>query len=308
MPTQNKDITQPSDLQAHGEGTGALRSKIPVYQRSPNSAAACNHACPAGENIQAWLGLAQEGRYAEGWQKLVEENPLPAVHGRVCYHPCEDHCNRAQVDTPVSIHAVERFLGDKALEEDWQIAFRPDPLGQKSAHRGGRPQRPFGGLPPAPRGARSGNTGGRATARRHDALWHPPYRLPRPVLDAEIQRIVNMGIAVRLNHKVTDVVQEKRLAASTPFLSPLAPIFPKKRTFRRGTRAKSSTPDLFERHGGRSNAQIGPKSGHLRRRQYGHGRRAGGQTLGLRTAHHLPPRPRTCPPMPSRPTKPWRKG
>jgi len=73
MPMLDKDLVQPSDLQSHSEGTGALRSQIPQYV---DFLPPCNSACPAGENIQAWLGLAQAGHYAEAWQKLVEENPL----------------------------------------------------------------------------------------------------------------------------------------------------------------------------------------------------------------------------------------
>ncbi len=206
MPTQNKDITRPSDLQAHGEGTGALRTQIPVYT---DMLPPCNNACPAGENIQAWLGLAQEGRYEEAWQKLVEENPLPAVHGRVCYHPCEDHCNRTQVDTPVSIHAIERFLGDKALEEGWQVRFDQKSSGKKVLIIGGGPS----GISAAYHLRRAGHeveireAGPLLGGMMHFGI--PPYRLPRNVLDAEIQRIVHMGISVRLDYKVTDVVQEK---------------------------------------------------------------------------------------------------
>lgn len=206
MLTQNKDITQPSDLQAHGEGTGALRSKIPVYQ---DLLPPCNHACPAGENIQAWLGLAQEGRYAEAWQKLVEENPMPAVHGRVCYHPCEDHCNRSQIDTPVSIHALERFLGDKAIEEGWPLPLTQLLSGKKVLIVGGGPS----GLSAAYHLRRAGHAVEiREAGPLLGGMMHfgiPPYRLPRRVLDTEIQRIVNMGVAVQLNHKVTDVLKEK---------------------------------------------------------------------------------------------------
>lgn len=81
----------------------------------------CNQACPAGEDIQSWLSYAQAGRYRQAWETLMRDNPLPAVHGRVCYHPCEAACNRSAVDSPVGIHAVERFLGDLAIEHDWRI-------------------------------------------------------------------------------------------------------------------------------------------------------------------------------------------
>ena len=72
-----------------------IRTMRPVYvDRLPP----CNHACPAGENVQAWLSEAQAGRYREAWDIIVRDNPMPAVHGRVCYHPCEDACNRKDVD------------------------------------------------------------------------------------------------------------------------------------------------------------------------------------------------------------------
>lgn len=206
MPTQNNDITRPSDLQAHAEGTGALRTQRPVYL---DMLPPCNNACPAGENIQAWLSLAQEGRYEAAWQKLVEENPLPGVHGRVCYHPCEDHCNRAQMDTPVSIHAIERFLGDKALEEGWKIRFDAAPTGKKILIVGGGPS----GISAAYHLTRAGHTVEiREAGPILGGMMHfgiPPYRLPRAVLDAEIQRITDMGITVRLNHKVADLAEEK---------------------------------------------------------------------------------------------------
>lgn len=140
----------------------------------------------------------------------MEENPLPAVHGRVCYHPCEDHCNRTYVDTPVSIHAVERFLGDKALEEGWKIAVNAPATGKKVLIVGGGPS----GLSAAYHLRRAGHT-----VEIHEAgplpggMMHfgiPPYRLPRRVLEAEIQRILDMGIQIRLNHKVTDIAAEKR--------------------------------------------------------------------------------------------------
>ena len=80
--------------------TGSWRTKRPVYlDRLPP----CNHACPAGENIQGWLYHAESGDYEEAWRALTEENPLPAIMGRVCYHPCETACNRGKLDEAVGI-------------------------------------------------------------------------------------------------------------------------------------------------------------------------------------------------------------
>ena len=80
----------------------------------------CNDACPAGENIQAWLAHAQAGDYEAAWRELVSNNPLPAVHGRVCYHPCEDACNRGLVDEPINIRALKRFITDQVYAEPRQ--------------------------------------------------------------------------------------------------------------------------------------------------------------------------------------------
>jgi NADPH-dependent glutamate synthase beta subunit-like oxidoreductase len=100
--------------------TGSWRTSRPVYvDRLPP----CNNACPAGENIQAWLSHAEGGDYEAAWRVLIEDNPLPAVMGRVCYHPCESVCNRAHIDQAVGINSVERFLGDEAIKHGW--SFRP---------------------------------------------------------------------------------------------------------------------------------------------------------------------------------------
>ena len=106
------DITSPPDLKSHSEGTGPVRKQHPVYA---DFLPPCNQACPAGENIQAWLSLAQAGEYEAAWRVIMENNPIPAVIGRVCYHPCEDQCNRSHIDSTVNIHALERYLGDEAL-------------------------------------------------------------------------------------------------------------------------------------------------------------------------------------------------
>ena len=124
-----------------------VRTMRPLYvDRLPP----CNDACPAGENVQAWLAEAQAGRYRQAWEIIVRDNPLPAVHGRVCYHPCEDSCNRKDVDEAVSIHAVERFLGDEALKEGWTVGLRHAAFRQARTRRRRRAERPVDGLAPRP--------------------------------------------------------------------------------------------------------------------------------------------------------------
>ena len=207
MAYQKTDLTTETNLHEHGFGTGAVRSKRPVYV---DFFPPCNQACPAGENIQAWLALAQSGDYFEAWRKLTEENPMPAIHGRVCYHPCESACNRGALDTSVSIHAVERFLGDLAIEENWQFPKPQIKSGKKILVIGAGPS----GLSAAYHLARLGHdvsvyeAGPVAGGMMHFGI--PAYRLPRNVLRAEIKRIEELGVKFRLNYKVTDVLAEKQ--------------------------------------------------------------------------------------------------
>ncbi|MCB1675098.1 MAG: NAD(P)-binding protein, partial [Halioglobus sp.] len=120
-------MTCSPDLQQRS-GTGPQRLRRPNYV---SLLPPCNDACPAGEDIQAWLALAQAGEYEAAWRSLLRNNPMPAVHGRVCYHPCESHCNRAELDSAVSIHAVERFLGDLANEQGWRVEPDAAPSGKR---------------------------------------------------------------------------------------------------------------------------------------------------------------------------------
>ena len=118
----SEDVTPLPDL-AHGHSrAGPVREHRPVYV---DLLPPCNAGCPAGENIQAWLAHATAGRHEAAWRQLVADNPFAAIHGRVCYHPCETVCNRAHLDSAVSIHSVERFLGDLARERGW--TFEPPP-------------------------------------------------------------------------------------------------------------------------------------------------------------------------------------
>lgn len=206
MNSSHQDLTKPVDLTQHSTGTGALRSRRPEYV---DFLPPCNHACPAGENIQEWLSLAQAGKHYEAWQALIVHNPMPAIHGRVCYHPCEDGCNRSFVDTTVSIHAVERFLGDTAIELGWKPEFHAPKGGKRVLVIGAGPS----GLSAAYHLTRLGHTveiceaGPLPGGMMHFGI--PAYRLPRNILMAEIKRIEDMGVSIHLNHKVQDILSEK---------------------------------------------------------------------------------------------------
>lgn len=200
------DITKPVDLTLHAEGTGPKRFRRPVYV---DFMPPCNSACPAGENIQAWMAHAQAGNYFEAFQTLVEDNPFPAIMGRVCVKPCETGCNRTHIDTTVNIHAVERYIGDEAINQKWPIRFSIEPTGKKILIIGSGPS----GLSAAYHLARMGHTVEIVEAGGHPGglLWTgvPDYRLPKEILNAEIDRIVRMGVNIRLNYKVQDVKMEK---------------------------------------------------------------------------------------------------
>jgi NADPH-dependent glutamate synthase beta subunit-like oxidoreductase len=192
------------------KGSGPMRMRRPVYR---DLLPPCNAACPAGENIQAWLDLAQAGQYREAWEALVRDNPLPAVHGRVCYHPCENACNRGALDSAVSIHAVERFLGDLASERNWPFKVETAPTGKRVLIVGAGPS----GLSAAYHLARFGHSveiheaGPLAGGMMHFGI--PAYRLPRVDLAREVARIEAMGVRLVTNHRVDDVLAEKAAGA-----------------------------------------------------------------------------------------------
>jgi NADPH-dependent glutamate synthase beta subunit-like oxidoreductase len=200
------DITRPADLQGHDQGTGPVRSQYPVYK---DFLPPCNNACPAGENIQAWLALVQAGQYHQAWQILMQDNPMPSVHGRVCYHPCEPQCNREQLDGAVSIHAVERFLGDMALSENWRIQPDAPTSGKRVLVIGAGPS----GLSAAYHLTRLGHkvviheAGQVAGGMMRFGI--PAYRLPREELEGEIKRIEALGVEIILNRKVKNLLADK---------------------------------------------------------------------------------------------------
>jgi formate dehydrogenase beta subunit len=187
------------------KGTNAMRWQRAVYV---DLLPPCNNACPAGLNIQAWLALAQAGRYEEAWRKYMEENPLPATHGRACYHPCESGCNRQYLDQSVAIHSIDRFLGDLALEKGWTIPAGT-PTGKRVLVVGAGPA----GLSCAYHLRRLGHEAEiRDGGEEPGGMMRygmPAYRLPREGLSKEIARIESMGAKILGNHRVTDVLAEK---------------------------------------------------------------------------------------------------
>src|SRR6476659_3720817 len=205
-----RDVTALPDLLHSHSRAGPVRERRPVYV---DLLPPCNAGCPAGENIQAWLAHAKAGRHEQAWRQLVADNPLPAIHGRVCYHPCESVCNRADLDSAVSIHSVERFLGDLALQQGWRFDDPPIRSGKRVLVVGAGPC----GLSAAYHLSRLGHeveirdsgdvTGG---MMRYGI---PAYRLPRDVLAGELDRIAEMGVRVTCTHRVEDLVAEREEGA-----------------------------------------------------------------------------------------------
>jgi NADPH-dependent glutamate synthase beta subunit-like oxidoreductase len=192
-----------------GNKTGSWRTERAVYvDRLPP----CNHACPAGENIQQWLHDAEEGEagYERAWRQIMEDNPFPAIMGRVCYHPCESSCNRGQLDEAVGIHSVERFLGDEGIKHGWTVEAAAQSTGKRVLIVGAGPS----GLAAAYHLTRMGHeTTIRDAGSAPGGMMRygiPQYRLPRDVLDAEAGRILDMGATLELNAKVTNVLEAMR--------------------------------------------------------------------------------------------------
>jgi NADPH-dependent glutamate synthase beta subunit-like oxidoreductase len=172
--------------------TGNFRFFRPVYK---DKTPPCNHACPTGEQIQKYLDYVKHDRYLDGYLTILQDNPMPSVTGRVCYHPCETACNRAAHDEPIGIRGVERFLGDfgLALQENPITADLPPLNGRTVAVAGSGP----GGLACAYHLRRRGyasvvfealdRPGG--MLRAGIPAWH----LPEEVLDREIAKLLDLG-------------------------------------------------------------------------------------------------------------------
>ncbi|RJP71519.1 MAG: FAD-binding protein [Candidatus Abyssobacteria bacterium SURF_17] len=191
--------------------TGSWRYLRPRYEEKLSP---CIAACPAGERVEAWLRLLEDERYAEAWHLIKSVNPFPRVCGRVCFHPCETECNRGQYDRPIAIHALERFVADRARADD---KGRP-PSARKTGKSVGIVGSGPAGLTCAYHLARRGHsvTVYEAEAELGGMLRYgiPAYRLPKAVLDEEIEDIIMLGIDVHTNTRVEDIESLRRRHAA----------------------------------------------------------------------------------------------
>jgi 2-oxoacid:acceptor oxidoreductase delta subunit (pyruvate/2-ketoisovalerate family) len=182
--------------------TGAWRTQRPAYV---DLVPPCSAACPAGEDVRTWLRHTEDRDDETAWRVLTSTNPLPAVMGRICYRPCQTACNRAELDEAVGINSVERYLGDTAIAAGWELAPAGPPTGRHVVVVGSGPA----GLAAAHHLRRLGHA---VTVRESQPLpggmlryGIPRYRLPREVLDAEIQRLVATGIKLECGAPVEDL-------------------------------------------------------------------------------------------------------
>jgi 2-oxoacid:acceptor oxidoreductase delta subunit (pyruvate/2-ketoisovalerate family) len=187
-----------------------------------HSVAPCHGACPAGEDPQAYIALLDEGRPRKAWEELVRVNPLPAITGRVCHHPCETQCNRGQYDEPLAIHSIERYLGDQAIAHDWPYPVaRPDAGAPRVAVVGAGPS----GLAAAYHMIRTGYQVSlfAAVAEAGGTLRViPGYRLPAQVIAAECERVLSVGIDFHPNQRLgRDIfLDELRAEFKAVYLAP----------------------------------------------------------------------------------------
>lgn len=199
--------------------TGTWRAALPRHIHAPSP---CHTACPVNGDIAEWIGHARAGDLRRAFDTLSRNNPFPAIAGRVCHHPCETACNRTGYDEAISICKLERHVGDAAIAHGWGYERPAGKRRESIAVVGGGPS----GLSAAFQLARRGYAVTLYEAR--DQLGGlmrygiPAYRLPRDVLDAEIGRIVALGVAVRCGAAIDTpaALEQLRAAHDAVYLAP----------------------------------------------------------------------------------------
>jgi NADPH-dependent glutamate synthase beta subunit-like oxidoreductase len=188
--------------------TGTWRYLRPRFD---NKVSPCNEGCPAGQDIEGAMVLIGKGKVLEAWDLFKEESPFPGVCGRVCYHPCESSCNRAEFDEAVSINALERFLADEAFKHGRRVTVRREKKTEKVAVIGAGPA----GMTCAYHLARMGYA-----VTVFEALpvlggmlrvGIPEYRLRKKILEAEIDQILELGVTTEINSRFGENLQQKDL-------------------------------------------------------------------------------------------------
>ncbi len=196
-----------STMSSEANKTGSWRYFRPLYEEKT---APCSAACPAGEDIPRVEMLVRQGLLKKAWETILEENPFPSICGRVCFHPCENACNRGELDEPIAIHSIERFVGDRALSDGQVNDLQRLPTnGRKVAIAGAGPA----GLAAAYFLGRMGYQSDVFEAAPEPGgllRWGiPGYRLPEDVLKLEIDRIENYGTTIHCKTPLTqDVLKQ----------------------------------------------------------------------------------------------------
>ncbi len=173
--------------------TGVWREYRPVFAAR---LAPCRDACPAGVDVAGFLRQVKERRFDRAWHIIMEENPFPSICGRVCGHPCEEACNRKEFDEPLGINALERFVGDHGLKNAMKVPSPKVETGERIAVVGAGPA----GLSCAYHLRQLGyavEVFERSSLAGGMLKWGiPDYRLPRTILESEIERLRCLGIRI----------------------------------------------------------------------------------------------------------------
>ncbi len=181
-----------------------------VFAIEKAGTAPCRNACPIDQRVQGYVALIRERRFAEAYRAVREENPFPSVCGRVCNHRCEAACNRAQVDAPLNVMGLKRFLADWAAEHPEEVAaampaVEVEPRGKRVAIIGAGPAGLTCALDLVRKGYQATIFEAQPVAGGMMRLGVPDHRLPPDVVQREIDEIVAAGVDLRLNQRITDM-------------------------------------------------------------------------------------------------------